>query len=110
MRLISRCLARRLWWGMLWLMRRRWMRRLQEAAINLSPEGPKRDKSRASLLSQERMARRWGLPLLTFSIQVLLYSILLTNLYLAYLEGDARGAFDFIRRIPEAAQEAPAQP
>jgi hypothetical protein len=101
---IARFLARRLWWSMLWLMRRRWMRRLQQAAISLSPEGPKRDRARESLLEQERLARRWGLPLLTFSIRMLMLSILLTLLWNLYWEAEARDAFEFIREIPTAAE------
>ncbi len=101
---IALFLARRLWWGMLWLMRRRWMRRLQRAAIDLSPEGPKRERARQSLLDQERLARRWGLPLLTFSLRMLMLSILLTLLWNLYWEAEARDAFEFIREIPNAAE------
>lgn len=70
-------LARRLWAGMLWFMRRRWMRRLQRWAISLSPEGPRREKAWAGFRRQERWARRHGLRLLTGVVTVCLYAVLL---------------------------------
>lgn len=70
-------LARRLWYGMLWLMRRRWMRRLQNASINLWPKRI-RPRMRESYLRQNQFARRYGLKVLRFSIFLLLASLALT--------------------------------
>lgn len=70
-------LSRFVWWWSLWLMRRPWMKRLQRKAFNLLPER-RRAASRASILRQNRFARRWGLPILNVAITLLLASAALT--------------------------------
>lgn len=70
-------LSRIVWWWSLWLMRRPWMKGLQRKAINLIPKH-RRAKSRASILRQNRFARRWGLPVINLSITLLLASIVLS--------------------------------
>ncbi len=84
MSLLARILARFLWGKMLWLMRRPWMKRLQQVSQNLFPE-PKRSEIRSSWNRQNRWARRVGLPLLTVSMNLLLASILLTTAYFLVL-------------------------
>ncbi|MES1227289.1 MAG: hypothetical protein ABUL72_01380 [Armatimonadota bacterium] len=72
--------ARRLWWGMLWIIRRPSMRRLQRASVNLFPES-RRAKVHESALRQERFARKYGLAVVTLSLNVLALSLLLTGTY-----------------------------
>ncbi|HRF59176.1 MAG TPA: hypothetical protein PLH94_04590 [Fimbriimonadaceae bacterium] len=74
---IAAWLARRLWFAMLWLMRRPWMRRLQRWTISRVPP-ERRDAARRSMYRQDRFARRHGLRVLTFAITLLLGSLLLT--------------------------------
>jgi hypothetical protein len=77
---LARFLARQLWWGMLWLMRRPWMKRLQNRSTTIF--GPKREvKMRASLHRQNAIARRWGLTLITLMMNLLLASIVITLVY-----------------------------
>lgn len=73
-----------MWFWMLHLMRRPWMRRLQAASIAWMPERGQ-VKARASLVRQNRWARRWGLPLLTFAVNVFLASVILTAVFYAVL-------------------------
>jgi hypothetical protein len=70
-------LARLVWGWSLWLMRRPWMKRLQRGAENLVPER-RRPSVRASTARQNRFARRYGLGILTVSINLLLASMALT--------------------------------
>lgn len=58
-------------------MRRRWMRRLQDASIDMWPKRM-RPRMRESYLRQNRFARRYGLRVLRFSIFLLLASLALT--------------------------------
>ena len=77
---IAKFLARRLWYGMLWLIRRPWVRRWQRASYRMLP--PRiRDRAWQVHLKQERFARKWGLPTLTVAIAVLMFSIALTMVY-----------------------------
>lgn len=83
-------IARRIWWGMLWYMRRPFIRRLQRAAINLAkPE--KREKARQAMIKQEKFARRIGLPLITFVVRFFFLSVVLTYLTMFILNGVADG-------------------
>lgn len=74
-------LARMLWAGMLWFMRRRWMRRIQRNSVKLFPDGPNRDRAWKNFRSRERFARRYGLRILTFVINCCLYSIAILMIY-----------------------------
>ena len=80
MRWLALILARPTWWGLLWLMRRPWMRRAQ-----LAPAGLLRGESRATFVrrhfAQNKFARRIGLGLLTIAYEVLIGSALLSVLY-----------------------------
>jgi uncharacterized membrane protein YdfJ with MMPL/SSD domain len=53
------------------------MKRLQRKAFNLVPER-RRAASRASILRQNRFARRWGLSIINIAITFLLASAALT--------------------------------
>lgn len=87
---MARWLARRLWYGMLWLIRRPLSRKLQRAAVNLAPPH-RREKVRTSMIQQERFARRIGLPLLTFVIRLFFVSVFLTFTLLFILTAQAEG-------------------
>lgn len=88
---LAMLLARRLWAAMLWLMRRKWMRNLQDASVKLLPEH-RRDRARANIYRQNRLARRWGLRLLHVALQLLLASIVVTLLLLLILNLSTSGA------------------
>ncbi|MCW5935826.1 MAG: hypothetical protein KIT11_00775 [Fimbriimonadaceae bacterium] len=74
-------IARRVWWAMLWFMRRPWMKRVQRASINLWPEGAKRESARASFRRQERLARQIGLRVLHGVFTLCLYFVALVVIY-----------------------------
>ncbi len=72
---------------MLWFMRRPWMKRLQRASTKWF--GPEREaKAWESLKRQNAFALRYGLRILTFAINLLLASILITGSF--YLLGYLR--------------------
>lgn len=81
---IADWLARRLWYAMLWLMRRPWMRRLQRRSFSLFGE-ERRALAYAKHKRQERFARRYGLPLVRLVILVFLLSMTFTLVYRAVL-------------------------
>ncbi len=70
-------LARRIWGGMLWFIRRPAIRRLQRASLMLVPES-RRERAHQSMIAQERLARRIGLPTLRFVLRLLFFSIFMT--------------------------------
>lgn len=78
---IARRIARDLWAAMLWLIRRRWVRRLQRAGLARFREGSSRDRARQSFLRQERFARRYGLKTLTVIVTVCLYTLAFLLIY-----------------------------
>ena len=81
---IARWMARKTWWVMLWLMRRHWMRALQQGSMKLVPAS-RRANARESLVRQNRFARKHGVPLLTFMFKLLLASFVFTACYFAAL-------------------------
>ncbi len=85
MRWIARFLARYTWWGMLWLMRRPVMRRLQTGMPKMFRPAS-REKVWRSHLRQSAFARRHGLALLTFMYTLLLLSAAFTAIYFAVLD------------------------
>ncbi|RYG36317.1 hypothetical protein EON81_10165 [bacterium] len=70
-------IARRLWWAVLWLMRRTWMRRFQMGFFGLLPEG-RRQAAIDNHYRQNTFGRRYGLPMLRVLITALLASIAVT--------------------------------
>lgn len=74
-------IARRVWWGMLWLMRRRWMRALQARFVALAPTPAARERAKASMRRQDQFARRHGLVILRWAILVALYIVALQIAY-----------------------------
>ncbi len=81
---IAKWLARIIWRAMLWLMRRRWMKTLQRKSIELFPR-KMRANARESMARQNRFARRIGLPMLTFMMNLVVGSILITACFLTAL-------------------------
>ncbi|MFM9873728.1 MAG: hypothetical protein ACKVQS_09725 [Fimbriimonadaceae bacterium] len=85
-----RWLARKIWGWMLWSIRRPAARKLQRAALNLVPES-RREAAHQSAIKQEKFARKIGLPLLTFVINLFFISVALTLILLFVLNANAEG-------------------
>lgn len=66
-------LSRTVWYGVLWLSRRPWAKRLQRASIQLAPERL-RPRMRASMARQNAWARRYGLRVVRLSLTMVLLS------------------------------------
>jgi len=98
---IAKKLARVLWWYMLWFMRRPWMKRLQRHFFAPSLNGRVRQASE-SFKRQNRWARRWGLRMLTVSMNVLIASVLLTVIFETTLQLYESGAL----AVPEKRLES----
>ena len=81
MSFIARFLARLIWRGVLWLMRRKWMKTFQRNSVLNFPKSM-RAKAWESLVRQNRFARRTGLPLITFMMSLVLGSIIITGTFL----------------------------
>ncbi|MBN9500963.1 MAG: hypothetical protein BGO01_06150 [Armatimonadetes bacterium 55-13] len=97
----ARFLARISWKGMLWLMRRPWMKSLQRASTNLFPPGQKRERAKLSMVRQNKFARKVGLPILTVAYNLLLASVILTTSYFVVLnlyESGALSATDSMKQ------------
>lgn len=92
MNAVADWLARRLWFGMLWLMRRPWMRRLQRSSVKMWPERM-RDRVAQSMVRQDRFARRYGFRIVRFAILIMLASMLLTSVFLVVLKLNEEGYF-----------------
>jgi hypothetical protein len=97
---LARWLARHLWWGMLWLMRRPWMSSLQRRSLLLFPPAS-RERTWKSMVRQNRFARRYGLKILTVAVNVLLASIIITLSFLLALNLVDQG----ILTVPDAVRE-----
>jgi len=87
---MTRWLARHIWYWMLWSIRRPMARKLQKAALRLIPES-RRESARLQAIKQEKFARKIGLPLLTFVINLFFISVALTLLLLFILNATAEG-------------------
>jgi len=81
---LARYLARVLWWSMLWLMRRPWMKALQRKSTTIFG-GRFQEKARHSLVSQNRFARKHGLVMLTVALNLMLASFAVTGTYFAVI-------------------------
>jgi len=81
MNFIASRIARKIWWAMIWFMRRRWMRRLQRNSIKIVPDGPLRVRAWANYRRRERFARRHGLAILTGVVTLFLYGFAFVCVY-----------------------------
>lgn len=95
MSFIAKLMARELWWAMLWLMRRRWMKRLQRASLRLVPT-ERRPRALESMRRQNALARKLGLPILVFAMNLVLASLIITGAFLLLLSLENSGAL----RVP----------
>lgn len=78
-------LSRRVWYGMLWFMRRPPIRRMQRSWVSLVPE-KRRSLAWASFIAQEKWAREHGLGLIRLMVLVVLASAGLTLAWTIVLE------------------------
>lgn len=92
--------ARRIWAGMLWVMRRRGVRRLQRRMISTVPARI-RPRFYSMFLAQERFARRHGLRILTLVVGLFFISVAFSMVYAGLTEVFNRGWI----RLPEAQEE-----
>lgn len=97
MKPIAHWIARRVWWAMLWFIRRPKIRRLQRMGLNLVPES-RRERARQNTRRQEQWARRYGLTILTWSFTFLLYVVVATLAYLTVLRIISEGWIDIARQ------------
>ncbi len=91
MSLIAKLMARELWWAMLWLMRRRWMKNLQRASLRLV-RTERRAHAWDSMRRQNALARRFGLPILVLAMNLVLASVVITGAYMLLLSLSESGA------------------
>ena len=89
---------------MLWLMRRRWIRRLQRGMIGAVPPAA-RPKFHAMFLAQERFARRHGLRTLTLVVGLFFVSVAFTFVYAGMTEVFNRGWISIPTNQEELASE-----
>ena len=87
-------MARLLWWYILWLMRRPWMKRLQHRWLTHIVRERKRAKAREDVLRQNRFARKWGLKGLTVIMNFVLASLIFTLVYLISVNLYEAGVFE----------------
>lgn len=86
-------MARLLWWYMLWLMRRPWMKALQRRWLTwVRPH--KRVAAKKAVLKQNKWARKWGLRTLSIAMNVVLASLIITITYLVAINLYEVGAFE----------------
>lgn len=64
-------LVNQVWGGMLWLMRRPWIKRLQRASYSWGSEA-RQAKMRRAFIRQNQFARRYGRPMLRWMFSLLL--------------------------------------
>lgn len=69
----TRFVARHIWWAMLWFMRRPLIKRTQRWAFDLGNPGP--SKRRDHFIAQERFARKYGLDILTWLLNILVVAV-----------------------------------
>lgn len=78
---IANWLARLIWRAVLWLMRRSWMKGIQRKSILIVPK-TFREQAWKSQVKQNQFARRTGLPMLKFMMNLVLGSIIVTMTFL----------------------------
>ena len=84
MNALSRWCARRLWWVMLWVMRRPGVRKLRHAEFSwISDEA--RVKFRTRVAKQDGFARRYGLRVLQIALTLMFLSMMFTVTYFTVL-------------------------
>lgn len=74
-------LSRRVWWLLLWFVRRPVVRRMQRASTDWHRDPAKRERARLSLARQERFALRHGRRILFWAFLIALYLVVLQLVY-----------------------------
>lgn len=82
----AKLVARRIWAGMLWTIRRRPVRRLQRRMLSLLPP-----RLQTAVLGQEKFARRHGLRLMTIVVGLFFMSLAFSAVYVGMTEVFNRG-------------------
>ncbi|MDX2064790.1 MAG: hypothetical protein SFX74_03500 [Fimbriimonadaceae bacterium] len=87
---IATAIARWIWGGMLWFMRRPVLKRARRNAVKILPESL-RERAQRSIHAQDRFARRYGIRMLAAVIQLcavsMLFSITMTLVLIALQNG-----------------------
>ncbi len=96
-------MARLMWWYLLWVMRRPWIKRLQKSWIRIVPV-KRRDLARRNLQSQNRWALKHGLSLLVIAMNFLLASVMVTLFYLIAINLYEAGSFEVPKKADAVAQ------
>ncbi|MCB8933419.1 MAG: hypothetical protein H6534_08265 [Chthonomonadaceae bacterium] len=84
-------MARRLWFAMMWLMRRPVIKRARRGFPLLLPKSFQQ-RAWESVKRQDRLARRYGLPILIGMMTLLLGSIFVTAAFMGTLKLYEQGA------------------
>ena len=95
---IATWLARHCWYWMLYFMRRPWIKRLQHRWLRYVP-GETHKRFPDAFVRQNRFARRFGLGLLTFTINLFLASVFITGAYYLAVFMFENGYFDPPRHV-----------
>lgn len=95
---IANWLARHTWYWMLYFMRRPWMKRLQHRWLR-PVEGERYMRFPDKFIRQNRFARRFGLPLLTLTINLFLASVAITGAYFLAIYMMEGGYFNPPQRV-----------
>lgn len=84
--------ARRVWYALLWFMRRPVLKRMRQNWVHHVPES-RRDKAWERFRRQERWARRYGLTIIRFVV-LLMTGVVFTQLVMAWVYWEsAKGTF-----------------
>ncbi len=78
---IANFLARLIWFGILWLMRRKWIKAIQKKSVRILPKGM-RARAWACLVRRNRYFIRIGLPMLKFLMNLVVGSLIITSTFL----------------------------
>jgi len=99
---IAKLLSRITWFWMLWLMRRPWMKYAQTVPIRYLPE-TLRAKAWSSHKSQNRLARRIGLPMLNVVYTLFISVLILAAFVRIAVELNERGLLTAPSELKERA-------
>jgi hypothetical protein len=78
---IANFLARLIWFGILWLMRRKWMKAIQKQSVRILPKGMQ-ERAWDGLVRRNRYFRHVGLSMLKFLMNLVVGSLIITSTFL----------------------------
>lgn len=87
---LTRFLARQIWIALVWYMRRPPIKRMRRNVTGLMP-GKFGERARQSLSRQDRFARRYGITMLTWSLNLLFASLFITGTYVLVTTASENG-------------------